>query len=127
MSCAPDKTLSLSVSLFFLGFCPANFGENTEEQHTPKKKTKIMSDMDEDYGFEYSDEEQDEEQVDVENQYYNAKGSSLALFLSVFFIVVVLSSLFSLQSRSNELFLSFPKILLITALVFRTAGEPGGL
>ncbi|CAL6341435.1 unnamed protein product [Bathycoccus prasinos] len=33
-----------------------------------------MSDMDEDYGFEYSDEEQDEEQVDVENQYYNAKG-----------------------------------------------------
>lgn len=41
-----------------------------------------MSDMDEDYGFEYSDEEQDEEQVDVENQYYNAKGASLALSFS---------------------------------------------
>lgn len=71
-----------------------------------------MSDMDEDYGFEYSDEEQDEEQVDVENQYYNAKGSSLALF---FFSVVffVLSSFSLLHSRSNELFLSLsPKILL---------------
>lgn len=28
----------------------------------------------EDYGFEYSEEEQDEEDVDIENQYYNAKG-----------------------------------------------------
>mmetsp|Transcript_33556 Transcript_33556/g.99906 ORF Transcript_33556/g.99906 Transcript_33556/m.99906 type:complete len:438 (-) Transcript_33556:1484-2797(-) len=35
-----------------------------------------MSDDDmEDYGFEYSDEEPDEEDVDIENQYYNAKGS----------------------------------------------------
>jgi COP9 signalosome complex subunit 2 len=33
-----------------------------------------MSDMDEDYGFEYSDEENEEEDVDIENQYYNAKG-----------------------------------------------------
>ena len=41
----------------------------------------IMSDMDEDYGFEYSDEEQDEEQVDVENQYYNAKGGRSLLFV----------------------------------------------
>jgi hypothetical protein len=81
-----------------------------------------MSDMDEDYGFEYSDEEQDEEQVDVENQYYNAKGLFRS-FLSVFLLLSF--SLF--KSRSNELFLSFPKILLITALVFRTAGEPGGL
>ena len=40
-----------------------------------------MSDMDEDYGFEYSDEEQDEEQVDVENQYYNAKGGRSLLFV----------------------------------------------
>jgi COP9 signalosome complex subunit 2 len=29
----------------------------------------------EDYGFEYSDDEQEEEDVDIENQYYNAKGS----------------------------------------------------
>jgi hypothetical protein len=28
-----------------------------------------------DYGFEYSEEEQDEEDVDIENQYYNAKGA----------------------------------------------------
>uniref|UniRef100_A0A2N9G444 COP9 signalosome complex subunit 2 n=1 Tax=Fagus sylvatica TaxID=28930 RepID=A0A2N9G444_FAGSY len=28
----------------------------------------------EDYGFEYSEEEQEEEDVDIENQYYNAKG-----------------------------------------------------
>lgn len=28
-----------------------------------------------DYGFEYSDEEPEEEDVDIENQYYNAKGS----------------------------------------------------
>jgi len=40
-----------------------------------------MSDMDEDYGFEYSDEDQDEEQVDVENQYYNAKGGRSLLFV----------------------------------------------
>eukprot|EP00227_Mantoniella_beaufortii_P013271 CAMPEP_0197592424 /NCGR_PEP_ID=MMETSP1326-20131121/15083_1 /TAXON_ID=1155430 /ORGANISM="Genus nov. species nov., Strain RCC2288" /LENGTH=438 /DNA_ID=CAMNT_0043158121 /DNA_START=13 /DNA_END=1329 /DNA_ORIENTATION=- len=33
-----------------------------------------MSDDLEDYGFEYSDEEPEEEDVDVENQYYNAKG-----------------------------------------------------
>mmetsp|Transcript_33977 Transcript_33977/g.57073 ORF Transcript_33977/g.57073 Transcript_33977/m.57073 type:complete len:147 (-) Transcript_33977:15-455(-) len=29
----------------------------------------------EDYGFEYSDEEPEEEDVDIENQYYNSKGS----------------------------------------------------
>ena len=45
-----------------------------------------MSDMDEDYGFEYSDEEQDEEQVDVENQYYNAKGT-FKTFVSLFFFL----------------------------------------
>uniref|UniRef100_A0A2N9G4P0 Uncharacterized protein n=1 Tax=Fagus sylvatica TaxID=28930 RepID=A0A2N9G4P0_FAGSY len=28
----------------------------------------------EDYGFEYSEEEQEEQDVDIENQYYNAKG-----------------------------------------------------
>lgn len=28
-----------------------------------------------DYGFEYSDEEQEEEDVDIENQYYNSKGT----------------------------------------------------
>ncbi len=28
----------------------------------------------EDYGFEYSDDEPEEEDVDIENQYYNAKG-----------------------------------------------------
>ena len=31
----------------------------------------------EDYGFEYSDEEQEEQDVDIENQYYNSKGSVL--------------------------------------------------
>jgi COP9 signalosome complex subunit 2 len=30
----------------------------------------------EDYGFEYSEEEQEEQDVDIENQYYNAKGIS---------------------------------------------------
>jgi len=51
------------------------------------KNSIIMSDMDEDYGFEYSDEEQDEEQVDVENQYYTAKGtlSSKTAFVSSLF------------------------------------------
>ena len=61
-----------------------------------------MSDMDEDYGFEYSDEEQDEEQVDVENQYYNAKGTlfeNSIRFFSVFF----LSFSFRRKRRSNEL------------------------
>lgn len=28
-----------------------------------------------DYGFEYSDEEPEEEDVDIENQYYNSKGT----------------------------------------------------
>ena len=31
-----------------------------------------------DYGFEYSDDEPEEEDVDIENQYYNAKGAQLA-------------------------------------------------
>jgi hypothetical protein len=30
-----------------------------------------------DYGFEYSDDEPEEEDVDIENQYYNAKGAHL--------------------------------------------------
>lgn len=29
----------------------------------------------EDYGFEYSDEEPEEQDVDIENQYYNSKGT----------------------------------------------------
>lgn len=29
----------------------------------------------EDYGFEYSDEDYGEEDVDIENQYYNSKGT----------------------------------------------------
>ena len=37
------------------------------------KKIKMEAD-DVDYGFEYSEEEGDEEDVDIENQYYNAKG-----------------------------------------------------
>lgn len=37
----------------------------------------ILLDADmEDYGFEYSEEEQEEQDVDIENQYYNAKGIS---------------------------------------------------
>lgn len=36
----------------------------------------ILLDADmEDYGFEYSEEEQEEQDVDIENQYYNAKGN----------------------------------------------------
>jgi hypothetical protein len=31
-----------------------------------------------DYGFEYSDEEPEEEDVDIENQYYNSKGTPFA-------------------------------------------------
>lgn len=34
----------------------------------------------EDYGFEYSDEEPEEQDVDIENQYYNSKGSFLFSF-----------------------------------------------
>ena len=54
--------------------------------------------MDEDYGFEYSDEEQDEEQVDVENQYYNAKGSRSPFFF-LFFLLSSFSLLSSLFNR----------------------------
>ena len=28
-----------------------------------------------DYGFEYSDDEAEQEDVDIENQYYNSKGT----------------------------------------------------
>lgn len=35
-----------------------------------------MSDDDMDYGFEYSDEDVEEADVDIENQYYNSKGTS---------------------------------------------------
>ena len=49
--------------------------------------TCVDADM-EDYGFEYSEEEQEEQDVDIENQYYNAKGTSnwfvLSFFLSFF-------------------------------------------
>ena len=35
-----------------------------------------MSDIEDDYGFEYSDDEElDEEDIDIENQYYNSKGA----------------------------------------------------
>lgn len=34
----------------------------------------LCADM-EDYGFEYSDEEPEEQDVDIENQYYNSKGT----------------------------------------------------
>lgn len=36
----------------------------------------IDADM-EDYGFEYSEEEPEEQDVDIENQYYNSKGTSV--------------------------------------------------
>jgi hypothetical protein len=39
----------------------------------------------EDYGFEYSDEEPEEQDVDIENQYYNSKGSLFSFFIVVFF------------------------------------------
>jgi hypothetical protein len=35
-----------------------------------------------DYGFEYSDEEPEEEDVDIENQYYNSKGTNYNLRLT---------------------------------------------
>jgi len=34
----------------------------------------------EDYGFEYSDDEPEEQDVDIENQYYNSKGTWNAVF-----------------------------------------------
>ena len=37
----------------------------------------------EDYGFEYSDEEEVEQDVDIENQYYNSKGSVLLIIVFV--------------------------------------------
>ena len=43
----------------------------------------VDADM-EDYGFEYSEEEQEEQDVDIENQYYNAKGTSNWFVLSFF-------------------------------------------
>ncbi|KAG6762085.1 hypothetical protein POTOM_032570 [Populus tomentosa] len=39
----------------------------------------------EDYGFEYSDEEPEEQDVDIENQYYNSKGSLFSFFVVIFF------------------------------------------
>ena len=36
----------------------------------------------EDYGFEYSDEEPEEQDVDIENQYYNSKGSGNSILSS---------------------------------------------
>ncbi len=38
-----------------------------------------------DYGFEYSDEEVEEEDVDIENQYYNSKGTDRG-GLQLFFV-----------------------------------------
>ena len=58
-----------------------------------------MSDMDEDYGFEYSDEEQDEEQVDVENQYYNAKGTLFENSIRFFSVLFLSLSLFSEKTK----------------------------
>jgi len=76
-----------------------------------------MSDVDEDYGFEYSDEELDEEQVDVENQYYNAKGTlfeNIIRFFSVLFLSLSLS--FRRKRRSNELIsLSLLSFLILQA------------
>ena len=63
------------------------------------KKKSIMSDMDEDYGFEYSDEEQDEEQVDVENQYYNAKGTLFKNSIRFFSVLFLSLSLFSKKTK----------------------------
>lgn len=37
----------------------------------------LQSDDMEDYGFEYSDEDYAEEDVDIENQYYNSKGTKI--------------------------------------------------
>lgn len=39
----------------------------------------------EDYGFEYSDEDPEEEDVDIENQYYNAKGTSCKLWTELLY------------------------------------------
>lgn len=40
----------------------------------------------EDYGFEYSDEEPEEQDVDIENQYYNSKGTIMFLTLTIFLL-----------------------------------------
>jgi len=48
----------------------------------------------EDYGFEYSDEEPEEQDVDIENQYYNSKGSLFSFFIVVFFIKWIFIYLF---------------------------------
>lgn len=41
---------------------------------------KCVTDADmEDYGFEYSEEEPDEQDVDIENEYYNSKGTVIHL------------------------------------------------
>lgn len=45
-----------------------------------------MSD-EEDYGFEYSDEEEEEKNIEIENEYYIAKGSPLLLFSSSISII----------------------------------------
>lgn len=37
----------------------------------------------EDYGFEYSEEEPEEQDVDIENQYYNSKGTESPSILTV--------------------------------------------
>jgi len=49
------------------------------------KHTTMADDEMEDYGFEYSDEDPEEEDVDVENQYYNSKGT-YGPFYIVFFL-----------------------------------------
>lgn len=43
----------------------------------PLVRAIVIMDFVADYGFEYSDEEVEEEDVDIENQYYNSKGSDL--------------------------------------------------
>ena len=50
----------------------------------------MVADADmEDYGFEYSDEEPEEQDVDIENQYYNSKGTIRFLKLTLFCICLL--------------------------------------
>lgn len=68
----------------------------------------------EDYGFEYSDEEPEEQDVDIENQYYNSKGSitypipiGFLLFWRNFTYLLALSLHNSVYELPSLLFFSF--------------------
>lgn len=68
----------------------------------------------EDYGFEYSDEEPEEQDVDIENQYYNSKGSIISPIPTVFVLFwrnltyfIALSLHNSVYDLSSMLFFSF--------------------